>query len=151
MSQKNDDGSRLDLMRLLVELGEEPAFLKRSQDAREAVAQLYKTCAQDRELMLEVPRIHLGEQAEVMITVARLDEALLVPETAVSAFDGRTGMVWTVQGGRLSRAEVSFGHRSEDARLEVISGLPAGARIIAAPVAGLKEGRAARIVERASS
>jgi hypothetical protein len=63
MSQKNDDGSRRDLMRLLVELGEEPAFLKRSQEAREAVAQLYKTCAQDRELMLEVPRIHLGELA----------------------------------------------------------------------------------------
>ena len=63
MSQKNDDGSRLDLMRLLVELGEEPAFVRRSQEAREAVEQLYRKCAQDRDLMLEVPRIHLGELA----------------------------------------------------------------------------------------
>ncbi len=60
MSQ-NDDGTRLDLMRLLVELGEEPAFVKRSQEARQVVEQLYMKCARDRERMLEVPRIHLGE------------------------------------------------------------------------------------------
>jgi hypothetical protein len=63
MSDKDDEGTRLDLMRLLVELGEEPAFVKRSQEAREAVNQLYLKCARDRERMLEVPRIHLGELA----------------------------------------------------------------------------------------
>jgi len=36
--------------------------------------------------------------------------------------------------------------RSEDARLEVRGGLPDGARIVARPVAGLSEGRRARIV-----
>jgi HlyD family secretion protein len=97
------------------------------------------------------PRIHLGEQAEVRITVAQLDGALLIPEAAVSAFDGRAGKIWTVQSGRLKQADVTFGHRSEDARLEVTGGLPAGAQIVAAPVYGVREGRAARIIERAPS
>ena len=93
------------------------------------------------------PRIHLGEQAEVRITVAHLDHTLLVPEAAVSGFDGRKGKVWIAKDGRLARTELTLGHRSEDARLEVIGGLPAGARIVAAIVPGLKEGRLARIAE----
>jgi HlyD family secretion protein len=93
--------------------------------------------------------VFLGEQAEIWITVARLDNALLVPEAAVSGFDERTGTVWIVKDGRLARAELTFGHRSEDARLEVVGGLPADARIVAAAVPGLKEGRAARVAEGA--
>jgi HlyD family secretion protein len=95
------------------------------------------------------PRIFLGEQAEIRITVATLDMALLVPEVAVTGFDGRNGTVWIVRDRRLSRARLAFGHRSEDARLEVIDGLPDGARIVAAIVPGLKDGRAADIVEAA--
>lgn len=93
------------------------------------------------------PRVFLGEQAEVRITVARLDDALLVPEAAVSGFDGTAGSVWIVRDGRLERAELRFGHRTEDARLEVTGGLPDGARIVAAAVPGLAEGRSANIVE----
>ena len=92
------------------------------------------------------PRIFLGEQAEIRITVATLDKALLVPEVAVTGFDGRSGTVWIVRDGKLSRARLAFGHRSEDARLEVIDGLPNGARIVAPIVPGLKDGRAADIV-----
>jgi HlyD family secretion protein len=92
------------------------------------------------------PRVHLGEQAEVRITVAELDQALLVPEAAVTGFDGRTGTVWIVQDGRLQRQALTFRHRSEDARLEVVDGLPAGTAIVAEIVAGLREGRAARIL-----
>lgn len=66
MSDRDDEGTRLDLMRILIELGEEPAFVKRSQEAREAVNQLYLKCVRDRELMLEVPRVHLGELANVL-------------------------------------------------------------------------------------
>ncbi|MBP7243390.1 efflux RND transporter periplasmic adaptor subunit [Amaricoccus sp.] len=91
------------------------------------------------------PRIHLGEQAEVWITVARLERALLVPEIAVSRFDGRAGRVWIVEDGRLSQADLDFGLRGEDARLEVVGGLPEGARIVAAPVTGLGEGRRATV------
>lgn len=91
------------------------------------------------------PRIHLGEQAEVRITTAQLDTALLVPEAAVSGFDGDKGTVWIVQDGRLSRIGVTFGQLSEDARLEVVSGLPDGARIVASIVPGLREGRMATV------
>jgi HlyD family secretion protein len=93
------------------------------------------------------PQIHLGEQAEVWITVARLDAALLVPENAVSRFDGRTGRVWLLQDGRLAEADLEFGHRTEDARLEVVNGAPEGALIVATPVPGLEAGRRAAVRE----
>jgi HlyD family secretion protein len=92
------------------------------------------------------PQFHLGEQAEVLITVAHLDEALLVPEAAVQGFDGTTGTVWTVEDGQLERRVLTFRYRTEDARLEVVGGLPDRARIVAAPGAGFREGRAARVV-----
>lgn len=95
------------------------------------------------------PRFHLGEQAEVMISVATLDQALLVPEAAVARFDGSKGEVWTVESGRLQRREVAFRHRTEDARLELVAGLPDGAQVVTAIDAGFREGRAARLASEA--
>jgi HlyD family secretion protein len=89
--------------------------------------------------------VYLGEQAEIRITVATLPEALLVPEVAVSGFDGHRGRVWIVQDGRLAETDVIFGHRTEDARVEIVSSLPEGAKVVAAPVKNLSEGRMARI------
>ena len=91
-------------------------------------------------------QLYLGEQAEVLIETARLEQALMVPEAAVSGFDGSQGTVWLVQDGRLEQARLGFGARSEDARLEVVAGLPEGALIVARPPAGLSEGRRARIL-----
>lgn len=90
-------------------------------------------------------QMFLGEQAEVRITVATLDQALLVPEIAITGFDGHQGRVWMVQDGHLTQAVLVFGHRTEDARVEVISDLPKAARIVASPIKGLSEGRLARI------
>lgn len=90
-------------------------------------------------------RFHLGEQAEVLITVASLDEALLVPEAAVDGFDGVKGRVWTVEDNILRRRAVTFGHRTADARLEIVDGLPPGARVIARTSPSLREGRRAWI------
>jgi len=84
---------------------------------------------------------------EYWITVAHLDKALLVPEAAVHGFDGRQGQVWTVEAGRIQQRQVKFRHRTEDSRLEIVDGLPAGAKVIARRVDGLREGRNARIVE----
>jgi HlyD family secretion protein len=92
-------------------------------------------------------RIYLGEQAEFWITVAKLPNALLVPEAAVNGFDGRQGRVWTIEDGRLQRRAVSFRHRTEDARLEVAGDLPANAQVVTGLVAGMTEGRRARPVE----
>ena len=93
------------------------------------------------------PRVYLGEQAEFWITVATLDRALLVPEAAVQAFDGREGRVWTVEAGRLQRRTVKIRHRTEDARLEIVGGLPDGARVVTRVEDGFREGRRARVAE----
>jgi HlyD family secretion protein len=91
-------------------------------------------------------RFHLGEQAEVMITVAVLSKARLVPEVAVTGYDGTKGTVWSVEEGRLKRRVVSFGHRTEDSRLEVTEKLPQGVDIVARVSAAFYEGRAVRAV-----
>lgn len=90
-------------------------------------------------------QVYLGEQAEVRITVAVLPEAMLVPEIAVSGFDGHQGRVWVVRDGRTTEASVIFGQRTEDARLEIVSGLAEGDQVVSAPVKGVSEGRMARV------
>jgi HlyD family secretion protein len=89
-------------------------------------------------------RFHLGEQAEVLITVATLPKARLVPEAAVTGYDGSKGTVWSVETGRLRRRVVSFGYRTEDSRLEIREGLPEGAEVVIQPNPSLQEGRAVR-------
>jgi len=96
------------------------------------------------------PQVYLGEQVEFWISVAQLDQALLVPEAAVHGYDGRQGSVWTVESGRLQRRLVKFRHRTEDARLEIVDGLPEGARVVTRLEAGLWEGRSARATEAAA-
>jgi len=93
------------------------------------------------------PRVFLGEQVEFLITVAELDKALLVPAAAVHGYDGRQGTVWTVEDGRLHRRLVKFRHRTEDARLEIVDGLPENARAVVTQPSGLKEGRIVRVSE----
>jgi HlyD family secretion protein len=90
---------------------------------------------------------HLGEQAEVEINIAHLPTALLVPEAAITGFDGANGTVWTVEAGALHRRKISFGHRTLDTRIEVTGGLPPGATIVVEPKNGLREGRAVTIKE----
>lgn len=92
-------------------------------------------------------RVFLGEQVEFLITVAQLGEALLVPEAAVQGYDGRQGKVWMVVDGRLSQRVVNFRHRTEDARLEIVDGVPQGARVVTRIDSGFTEGRSARVAE----
>ncbi len=91
---------------------------------------------------------HLGEQAEVFITTAVLKNALLVPEIAIRGFDGTGGTVWTVEDGALHRRNVRFGHRTLDAYLEIIDGLPIGAHVLTALRPGLREGRRAKVLDQ---
>ncbi len=92
-------------------------------------------------------RVFLGEQVEFWITVATLDQALLVPEAAVRGFNGREGSIWTVDNGTLKQRSVRFRHRTEDGRLEIVDALPKGVRVISRVENGLREGRSARILE----
>lgn len=90
-------------------------------------------------------RVFLGEQVEFWITVGTLDRALLVPEAAVHGFNGREGRIWTVEDGRLRQRLVGFSHRTEDARLEIVSGLPEGAQVVIRVESAFREGRLVRI------
>lgn len=90
-------------------------------------------------------QVFLGEQAEVRITVAELTKALLVPEIAITGFDGHEGRIWIAQDGRAARVSAVFGYRTEDARVELVSDLPDGARVISTPAKGLAEGRLVRV------
>ncbi|MDX2203057.1 MAG: efflux RND transporter periplasmic adaptor subunit [Hyphomicrobiaceae bacterium] len=92
-------------------------------------------------------RFHLGEQAEVLITVDTLKAARLLPEALVSGFDGSKGTIWTVEEGRLRRRAVRLGYRTEDARIELREELPAGVVAVARAQGELTEGHRARIRE----
>ncbi len=87
--------------------------------------------------------VHLGEQAEVTITKGRLESALLVPEAAVAMTGTATGMVWTIENGRLSRREVGLGARLLDGRVAITNGLPDGALVVSRIEPGMREGRSA--------
>lgn len=89
--------------------------------------------------------MYLGEQAEVRITTGLRESALMVPEMAISGFDGHRGRAWLVQDGRLTQAELTFGARDDRGRVEVTAGVPEGAFVVALPPKGADEGRLARI------
>lgn len=57
------------------------------------------------------------------------------------------GTVWTVEDGRLARRDVTFGHRMLDGRIEILDGIPDGARVLARLAGGLRIGRPAVIAE----
>ena len=69
----------------------------------------------------------------------------MVPESAISGYDGHRGRVWLVREGRLSQAELTFGARDDKGRAEVIDGVPQGASIVALPPKGVAQGRLAWI------
>lgn len=96
----------------------------------------------------QVPeKTYLAEQAEVVITTGTLARAAVVPPAAIADLHDGRGMVWTVEDGRLARREVGFGPELLDGRLPILDGLPGGATVVAAPVSGLRIGRAARIAK----
>jgi HlyD family secretion protein len=102
---------------------------------------VWLTCADCPEPM------YLGEQAEVRITTGRRQSALMVPEVAISGFDGHRGRAWLVLDGRLKQAELTFGARDDRGRVEVTGGVPDGALVVALPPRGVDEGRLARVRE----
>jgi HlyD family secretion protein len=87
----------------------------------------------------------LGEQAEVLITTAVLERALLVPEAAIERYDGMTGTLWIVADGQLQQRQSRFGRRTLDGRVEMLDGLPAGVGVPAAASSGFREGRSANV------
>jgi HlyD family secretion protein len=68
--------------------------------------------------------LHLGEQAEAVITVASIEVGCAVPANDIKEFNGSTGLIWTVVDGRLDLRRVSFGHRLLDGRYQILDELP---------------------------
>ena len=89
---------------------------------------------------------HVGEQAEIIITVATLPRARMVKVTSLTSVRGRQATAWTVEEGRLQQRIVMLGQRTLDGRVEIKSGVPEGADIVDGTVAGLQVGRRATIV-----
>lgn len=92
-------------------------------------------------------RFNLGEQAEVYVTTTVLEEAIFVPENAVDNFDERQmkGTVWVLEDGKLRKQDVTFGHRTLDARLSISQGLGEGAKVLTRLPKILQEGRSAKV------
>jgi HlyD family secretion protein len=88
---------------------------------------------------------HLGEQAEMLITVARLPRARLVKQTALLEVKGREATAWTVEEGKLQQRRVTLGQRTIDGRVEITGGVPEGAELVTGPTTGLAIGRRAVI------
>jgi HlyD family secretion protein len=80
-------------------------------------------------------QLHLGEQVEVIITKRIAKDVLLIPQLSVLGLDGADGWVWTVEAGRTHKRQVRIGDRTLDGRMEVLSGVDEGTRIVAQPVA----------------
>ena len=93
---------------------------------------------------------YLGEQAEVEVVTGIARRAIFVPSRLVEAFDGKRGLVWTIENGRLVRRNIEFGNRLIDGRLEILSGVPEGAHVVVSDMQGAREGRASRIVNRSA-
>ena len=85
---------------------------------------------------------HLGEQAEIEIVKKVIPSGLFVQLKFVAGYDGRSGVVWVLQDGRLAKRRVQFGERLLDGRVQVTSDV--AGRIVIDETADLREGRAAR-------
>jgi HlyD family secretion protein len=92
---------------------------------------------------------HLGEQAEVLITVATLPSARLVKLKSLMNLGRREATAWTVEDGRLAQRTVTLGARTLDGRVEITGGVPDGAEVVDDALSGLKSGRRVAIANGA--
>lgn len=83
----------------------------------------------------------LEDRNDAASTTAR--PAVRIPTAAIIK-DGDTSYVWRIQDGKVERVAVRTGG-DRDGQTEVLSGLNAGDQVVAAPVAGLKEGASVKV------
>ncbi len=85
---------------------------------------------------------YLGEQAEIEIIKKAIPSGVFVPLKFVEGYDGRSGVVWVVQDGRLAKRRAQIGERLLDGRVQVASDLQG--QVVIDERTDLREGRAAR-------
>jgi HlyD family secretion protein len=92
-------------------------------------------------------QVHLGEQAEALITLATLDQAILLSDADIRQREGASALAWGVEDGRLCLHRVSLGPRLLDGRYPVATGdAPPGLRLVKPPP-GAKVGDQVVLVE----
>jgi hypothetical protein len=62
----DDEGSRSEFLKFLLEQGEEPAFLRRARTVNEATDRLFKHCAANRSELLQWAKMYLGIVAKLI-------------------------------------------------------------------------------------
>jgi HlyD family secretion protein len=92
---------------------------------------------------------HLGEQAEIEIVKKAVPSGVFIPLKFVEKFDGRTGLIWILENGRLSKRSVQFGERLLDGRVQLATALADNAYAVIDDRPDLREGRAARAARSA--
>ena len=88
----------------------------------------------------------VGELAEVTVTLPPAASTPTVPNAAIHRVEGETG-VWIVADGRLSFRPVTTGATDLDGRVQVLSGLEPGERVVAYSQRGLTARTRIRIVD----
>jgi len=90
-------------------------------------------------------RLRAGQYAVGRVLLDDPQQRLLLPATAVGSAAGQNH-VWVIEGGRLARRAVVLGRRDESgARVEVLEGVGADARVLGTRFDNLREGGLARI------
>ncbi len=87
---------------------------------------------------------YLGEQAEIEVVTKVIAAGRFVPLKYVEAFDGRSGLVWLLDNGRLAKRHVQFGDRTIDGRVHIVTELGDGVEVVIDDRRDLRDGRAAR-------
>jgi RND family efflux transporter MFP subunit len=85
-----------------------------------------------------------GMFAQGALTLARVENTLTVPATAVREEIGQT-YVYAIENGLIKRKNVKVGPADSAGRVQVLEGLSAGDRIVRANLGSLREGVAARL------
>jgi RND family efflux transporter MFP subunit len=88
--------------------------------------------------------LRAGMFAQGALTLARVDNALAVPASAVREEIGQT-FVYAIDNGLLKRRNVKVGAADAEGRVQVLDGLAAGDRIVRANLGSLREGAQARL------
>lgn len=91
--------------------------------------------------------LHIGEQVDAFIQTGEATDTLFVPLALVQEFDGQSGLVWTLEAGRLAQRRVAMGPRTLSGRVLVVENLPDDVKILAELPIGLRTGRAARATQ----
>lgn len=90
------------------------------------------------------PDVSIGELAEVTIHSGRIDDALVIPGSALRRLGEQTG-VWRVERGRARFHPVTPGAQSLDGELQLLAGLRRGDEVVVYTSALLSEGARVRV------